>query len=162
MGTSACPGCSAVFEEHEGPVHRYMDSSAACWAAFGEILTREYQDPAYFAVHKYTVDAYAVQHPGRPSPQTIQSVAVHLIRLCLMLECGADNQRASAAIQAATEGNYFWLTPPASMGPVTVKEVFQAAELAVHKRLVRAWAESTWQAWSAHHDQIRSWIPKGY
>lgn len=162
MGVTPCTGCGALLEEREGPVHRYMESSPACWAVFGEVLVREYQDQAYFDVHKFTVDAYAVQHPGRPSPQTIQSVAVHLIRLCLMLEKGLANERANAAIKAAVEREYVWLTPPASMGPVTVVDVHKAVDLAGHKRMVRSWAESAWKAWSGHHDQIKAWLPKGY
>ena len=63
-----------------------MESSPSCWAAYGEVLAREYNDPAFMAAHRLTVDAYAVQHPGRPSPQSIQSVALHLISLCLVLE----------------------------------------------------------------------------
>ena len=85
LSGSACPGCGALFEERAGPTHRYMESSPACWAAYGEVLAREYSDQAFYAVHRMSVDTYAVQHPGQPSPQTIQSVAVHLIRLCLQL-----------------------------------------------------------------------------
>lgn len=139
-----------------------MESSPACWALYGEVLAREYQDQAFFSVHKFTVDAYAVQHPGRPSPQTIQSVAVHLIRLCLMLEKGLANERANDAIKAAAEREYTWLTPPASMGPITVADVHKAGDLDAHKRLVREWAESAWKAWSAHHGQIKAWLPGGY
>ena len=26
-----------------------------------------------------------------------------------------------------------------------------------HVRLVRRWAETTWEAWSSHHAQVREW-----
>ena len=38
------------------------------------------------AAHQLTVDAYAIQHPGKPSAQSIQSVCVHLISLYASLE----------------------------------------------------------------------------
>lgn len=55
-----CMGCGGVFAEIQGPTHRYLESSPGCWAAYGEVLAREYSDPAYFQVHRLTVDAYAV------------------------------------------------------------------------------------------------------
>ena len=162
MVMSACPGCGTVLEECEGPVHRYMESSPACWAVYGLVLTREYSGPSYFSAHKYTVDSYAVQHPGHPSPQTIQSVAVHLIRLCLMLEHGIGNDRGGEAIRAAAKGTYFWLTPPASLGRMTVADLKDASDAAAHGAYAKAWAESAWSAWSAHHDQIRRWLPRDF
>lgn len=162
MAMSKCPGCGGRFDDIQGPTHRYMESSPGCWAAYGEVLAREYQDPEYFAVHKFTVDAYAVQHPGHPSPQTIQSVAGHLIRLCLMLERNLAIERANDAIKATVERQYVWLTPPATMGPVTVADVRKAADPIAHGRQVRTWAECAWNAWSAHRDTIYGWLPAGF
>jgi hypothetical protein len=141
-----------------------MESSPACWAAYGEVLAREYSDPAYFRVHRLSVDAYAVQHPGKTSPQTIQSVAVHLIRLCLLLERGLPMERANAAMLKASEREelYVWLEPPASRGSVTVAEVLEAQGVEAHMAAVRRWAESAWQAWAPHHATVRSWLPAGY
>lgn len=141
-----------------------MESSPACWAVYGELLAREYSDQAYFQVHRLSVDAYAVQHPGRPGPQAIQSVAVHLIRLCLLLERGLPMQRANDAMLKASEREdlYVWLEPPASRGSVTVTNVVLATSVDAHMAAVRRWAESAWQAWSAHHAIIRSWLPAGY
>ncbi|HEY3858328.1 MAG TPA: DUF5946 family protein [Gammaproteobacteria bacterium] len=159
-----CPGCGAEFPEREGPVHRYMESSPACWAAYGEVLAREYSDPTYFQVHRLSVDAYAVQHPGKPSPQTIQSVAVHLIRLCLLLERDLPMERANAAMLIASEQEerYVWLLPPASLGALTVADVKDAVGAEDHMQRVRAWATCAWDAWSPHHLTIKSWLPKGY
>lgn len=162
MGMTHCPGCGSAFEEREGPTHRYIESSPACWATYGEVLAREYSDKAYFVVHEFTADAYAVQHPGQPSPQTIQSVSVHLIRLCLMLEQGLDPKRANDAIKAAVEREYVWLAPPAMPGTITVADVYKANDVEQHLRLVRDWAAAAWGAWSAHHDTIRLWLPDKY
>jgi len=161
---SRCPGCGAEFPDRQGPVHRYMESSPACWAAYGEVLAREYSDQAYFQVHRLSVDAYAVQHPGKPSPQTIQSVAVHLIRLCLLLERDLSMERANAAMLKASEqeAKFVWLTPPASLGAVTVAEVWKTEALEAHMATVRRWAQSAWEAWSPHHGTIKKWLPEGY
>ena len=155
-----CPGCGGCFPAAAGgPVHRYMESSPGCWAVYGEVLAREYGNREYYRMHKFTVDAYAVQHPGRPSPQSIQSVGVHLIRLCLMLEQGADAERATAVMQkaAADKLAFRWLEPPPSRGAITVADVHRAASAGEHATRVREWAESTWNAWSAHHATVRGW-----
>ena len=74
-----CFACGGSFEPVEGPTHKYMLSSSGCWKAYGELLAREYENPMLFgAVHRLTVDAYALQHPGDPSDRRArQSVWVH-------------------------------------------------------------------------------------
>jgi hypothetical protein len=139
-----------------------MDSSPGCWHLYGEILSREYSDRTWWASHRLTVDAYAVQHPGRPSPQSIQSVVVHLISLCLLLERGVTPDYAVRAIRKATEvsAQFEWLPPPSSMGATTVVNVHGARNAHDHAERVFAWATAAWSAWSQHHPAIRSWIPK--
>jgi hypothetical protein len=139
---SRCIGCGVELPAVEGPVHRYLESSPACWAAYGVLLAREYTDPAYRTLHKLSVDSYAVQHAGHPSPQTIQSAVVHLVRLCLVLEDGVPFDAATATMQvvAARKGAYHWLEPPADRGQFTLADVGTAAT-------------------PAEHAQIRTWIP---
>ena len=157
--TTLCPGCGVRLPAVNGPTHRYVESSPGCWAVYGEVLAREYSQPAYYQVHKLTVDAYAVQHPGQPSPQSVQSVALHLIRLCLVLERGFDGPRATAAMQAAAQRKeaFRWLDPPASRGEITVADVHRAASAGDHVARVRAWAEAAWRAWSVHHPVVHGW-----
>ncbi len=139
-----------------------MASSPACWAAFGEVLAREYSDPALLATHRLGVDAYAVQHPGSPSRQSNQSVGVHLIRLCLFLERGLTPQRANDAMLKAgrLKHGFVWLEPPASLGSVTVRDVLQADGAAAHAAMVRRWAQSAWEAWAPHHETVRAWAAR--
>ena len=75
-----CPGCGALAPRSDGPAHRYLGASPGCWAIFGEVLAREYSDQRYWPVHHLTVDAYAIQHPGEPSTQTIQPASLRLAR----------------------------------------------------------------------------------
>jgi hypothetical protein len=159
-----CIGCGALVPDVEGPTFRYPDAaSPGCWAIYGEILAKEYGAYGYPPVHRLTVDAYAVQHPGRPTPQTAQSVTLHLISLCLVLEQGAPTTYATRMMQHVAE-NYKrafpWLDPPPSLGDITVLDVVNAAGYADHARRVRRWAQSTWAAWSVHHDTIRAWITR--
>jgi len=159
MSSVTCPGCGAAFADIDGPTHRYMESSPGCWAAYGEVLAREYGDPAFFEVHRLGVDAYAVQHPGRPSsPQAIHSVGVHLVRLYGFLECGLAADEANDAMLAAArlKHTFVWLDPPTRFA-TTVADVVAAKSLEQHTQAVRVWAASAWQAWSAHHESIRRW-----
>ena len=158
-----CPWCGALFPDTGGATHRYIESSPGCWAAYGEVLAREYADPTLFArVHRRTVDTYAVQHPGQPSPQSIQSVALHLVSLCLVLEHGATPHEARVALQEGThtKARYVWLSPPPSLGAITVADVCLATAPAAHEEAVRRWAGAVWSAWSPHHAAVRAWLPK--
>jgi hypothetical protein len=161
MKTCKCFSCGGEYPNIEGPVHRYMTSSPGCWAIYGELLAREYSNPLYFSVHRLTVDAYAVQHPGSTDRQSIQSVGVHLIRLCLFLEHGLTAENANDAMLEAGKykNTFIWLKPPDSMGKITAADVFKAKSVDEHKAIVKDWAESSWNAWSMHHDTIRLWLP---
>ncbi len=156
-----CPSCGGSYPDIEGPVHPYMSSTPGCWAVYGEVLAREYSDRAYFEVHRLTVDTYAVQHPGGEDRQSIQSVGVHLVRLCLFLEEDLAAEHANAAMLEAGKRKHTFerLEPPASFGTLTAADVAKAGSADEHKRLVRAWAEGTWASWSMHHDQVRAWLP---
>jgi Family of unknown function (DUF5946) len=157
-----CVGCGGLVPAMDGPTHRYMESSPGCWAIFGEVLAREYSDPAYAALHRQTVDAFAVQHPGQPSLQSIRSVGLHLVRLCLVLERGFSDAAAGEAMPIISQGKmeFHWLTPPAAMGPITALDVRKAKTPEDHLHAVAAWARSAWQAWAPHHAQVRSWVPR--
>jgi len=158
---SKCFSCGGKYPDIDGPVHRYMDSSPGCWAVYGDVLAREYSDPSYYEVHRLTVDAYAVQHPGKKDRQSIQSVGVHLVRLCLFLEHGLIAENANAAMLEAGKykHTFTWLEPPSSLGLITAADVAKASTVHEHKAIVRAWAQSVWDAWSIHHDTIKTWLP---
>lgn len=42
-----CDDCGVTLPAVEGPTHAYLGASPACWALYGEVLAREYSDPAY-------------------------------------------------------------------------------------------------------------------
>jgi hypothetical protein len=156
---SACPGCGVVLPAHDGPTHRYLGASAACWALYGRLMAREFTDAAYFAVHQMSTDTYAVQHPGVPERRTIQSVALNLMTLCLVLEKGADPLDAPGLHKRMVARPAFhWLEPPRPNGNMTVADVLRVEDPVEHSRLVAAWARDVWDAWAPHHPTVRNWI----
>jgi Family of unknown function (DUF5946) len=155
-----CCGCGADFADNTGPTHAYMLSSAGCWEAYGRVLAREYESLAHARLHRLTVDAYAVQHPGVDGPQARNSVGIHLSRLCLMFDRGWSVERANDAMLAITakKRRYPWLTPPSNRGSVTVEDVLAAENPSEHLCAVEQWAKSAWQAWAEHHAIVRGWV----
>ena len=163
-GAIICNGCGGQFPETNGPTHAYLESTPGCWACYGEVLAREYSDPRYRSAHRLTVDTYAVQHPGQPSPQSIRSVALHLISLCAIFENGADLSAADKIIQQAAKNKdrFEWLPPPPSRGTLTIADVHLARDAQAHVQSVHEWASSAWTAWAAHHPRIRKWLSQSW
>lgn len=153
-----CVGCSALVEKLVGPVHRYMTAAPGCWARYGEFLGSVAGNPLLQAARQYGVDAYAVQHPGSPNPQAIQSVAVHLMSLYAYLVGGHLVSAAPQLLQrvSGAKGVYHWLAPPSFEGARTVMDLPSPASPSFTEA-TRTWAESVWQAWSAHHAQVAAW-----
>lgn len=159
---TACPGCGVELPVRDGPTHRYLESTPACWGVFGEVLAREFNDPRYWPPHPLTVDTYAAQHPGVESSQTRHSAAFHLMGLCLVVERGMDLRVAGRLRQRAEKlhRELSWLNPPERLGPFTVVDVLAARTPDEHARLVGAWAAAVWSAWGAHHEIVRTWTDR--
>lgn len=152
--SSACPGCKVVLPVFAGPTHAYLGASPACWDLYSRVLAREYGDPRYRAAHRLTVDSYAAQHPGEAE---LQSVNVHLVALHLQLNRNLAPSFVTRLLRLITgrmKGELTWLSPPASLGEVTVADVAQAADPQEHATQVTRWAHSVWQAWQPHHAVI--------
>jgi len=154
-----CCGCGVDFGDQDGPTHAYMLSSPGCWATYGQVLAREYQDPAYFAIHRLTVDTYAAHHPGIEKPQARNSVGFHLSRLCLFVEFGWTLKEIDAVTDeiSAKSRAYPWLTPPTTRAAVSVRDVQAATTPEEHRESVRQWARAVWDNWGVHHAAVRAW-----
>jgi hypothetical protein len=155
--TERCVGCGATVPRITGPIHRYMISAPGCWALHGELSARLLGDPGAGRFRQLCVDAYAVQHPGTPSPQAIQSVAGHLISLYAQLELGLATEAAPGLLQRVTreKGQYHWLTPPSLANVRTI--VYVLAELDRLPEAAHEWAADAWRAWAHAHEQVRAW-----
>lgn len=136
-----------------------MTSSPGCWQRYGELLAVQYADPARMAFHQVVVDCYAVQHPDGGDPRAVQSVAIHLMTLCLFLERGVDPSLGNRLHRPMVERPVFHhLEPPASRGSLTVLDVPVDADAAAARSAAFAWARDVWTAWSAHHAAVRHWL----
>lgn len=156
---STCPGCGLVRASAATITHGYIGASPACWELYGEVLVREYGAYAAHANHRVGVDAYAAQHPGVPGPQSTQSVAMHLMRLCLVFERGMRPAAGRVAAQLlARPAGVAWLAPPQDRGAITVAHVAAAQDVAEHERRVGEWGRSVWDAWAVHHATVRRWL----
>ena len=152
-----CPGCGALVRGIAGTPHRYIGAAAGCWEIYESVLAKEYGEYRYpQPTHRLTVDAYAVQHPGEPSPQATQSVHVHLVGLHLVLERGVEGAAVTRALRAVVRrsAGLAWLVPPDPNGRMTVLDVARALDLEEHARLVRDWATDVWEAWAAYHAAV--------
>lgn len=154
-----CPGCGATVPSVPGgPVHRSIGASPGCWALYTALLASEFG--AFDArVHQLSVDSFAAQHPGTPSPQAIQSVCTHLVALCLSLEHDLCVEDLRPLMGDLSKGLWFaprWLEPPAEY-TMTIVDLLDADSAHGYGDRVWAWSEATWAAWSAHQAQVRTW-----
>ena len=154
-----CPGCGAEVPEVEElrSDHLYVGAAPGCWAAYTELTGRQLADPDLAEPRMLGVDVYMAQHPGVPGRQSSQSVWVHLVGLCVVLEHGYDvlmSARAKARV-AAPNARFDWLEPPSSLGPATVLDILATSTAEEHAAAVRSWAEAVWEAWRPQHERIR-------
>jgi Family of unknown function (DUF5946) len=151
-----CYGCGALVDDIEGQPHEYIGATQGCWNVYGQILAKEYGEYSYPELtHRLTVDTYAIQHPGRPSRKSIQSVNIHLISLCLIFKKGFDGRTATQKMSEvlANEPNFKWLEPPVPNGQLTVIDIVIAKEKAEHERKVNEWAKDVWGHWYLRHQE---------
>jgi Family of unknown function (DUF5946) len=155
-----CKGCGGAFKPIDGTTHAYMLSSPACYAAFCDLLAAEYSTPELMAVHRLTVDTYAVQHPGSDTDRrAVQSVGLHLARLMLQLTRPQPPAETNAVMLnfSKHKATLKSLDPPARFS-ITVADVAPFAGTAGHGENVREWAAATWRDWSSAHDYITQWV----
>jgi uncharacterized protein DUF5946 len=148
-----CIGCGALVPDIDGPTHRYIGASPGCWATYTELGAGGLRATELSTM---AVDAYAVQHPGVPGPQSTPSVWVHLITLHLVLEGGWPMSQAIRLRAAAADAfdAWPWLEPPTSMGTVTVVDV--ARDAAIDANVADRWVRGAWDAWRGHYPAVRS------
>lgn len=157
-----CIGCGALLDDIDGPTHKYMSSSPACFAEFTKILAFEYSEPDLLQTHRLSVDTYAIQHPGSGKQRKeIQSVGLHLARLMLQLDRPRTPSETNDVMLGLGEhkASLVFLRPPEKFS-MTVGDVTDYAGTPQHSERVTEWASSTWADWSAHHDYIRHWVEK--
>ena len=175
-----CQGCGALFPPHEGPTHRYIGASAACWALLNSVvLTQDPEisqrllsdsrvpephaqvpsrdDAAFDAVFG---DAYGVQHHGGDSPQAIQSVALHLLNVHGIVS--GKTTRPQWAINRALrqKGVFHRLQPPPLGRALTIRHLFPGG--GVLAPITRTeYVLSVYEAWmSLHRHTVEQWYDR--
>ena len=153
-------------EQMSSPVEVCEDCGAAvaqgkagCLKLFEEILAREFSDYRYGRIHRLTVDAYSLQHPGEYM-RSGKSFAAHLTGACAALEC-EDASGVNQKVQKWLSTNPKIDKPdrlPTRRGTINITYVHGASDADEHTRRVREWAQDVWQAWSEHHSLARRLI----
>ena len=90
--TSVCRGCGLVLPIYAGPTHAFMGASPACWRLYGQASTLSWGHRDGLPLLRLVVNAYGAQHPGVEQVRALQSVAVHLMGLCTILERGVHTE----------------------------------------------------------------------
>ena len=162
-------------------MHPYIGASPSCWALQSALLIGETEDTdlsrhvprspelspgvakALSSIGTgVMVDAYAAQHPGVPSPQAIQSVAVHVLTLHGVIERGVASENAMWVRRRPLrwKGIFWWLEPPDLRRTVTVADVAIASP--THRSSMAAtFSGSVYDAWAAaYRDVISEWYDR--
>src|SRR3954463_15195371 len=119
LDLSTCPGCGLVLPPHSGPTHAYVGASPACWALYGERPTSFRMTTVGDTIRRLALDTYALQHPGRPGMRSVQSVAIHAMGLCVLLERGTEERRIKHVLGRRPSRKapaFHWLEPPRPNG----------------------------------------------
>lgn len=153
-----CEPCGGKYPVSDGPVHAYVLATPGCWAAFGAVQADEMTRYGYPPAHQLVVDAYMASHPGNyDDRRSRQSVVVHLVSICGLLERSWDVQRSREAMRRhVRKGDEFPAHERGPAGKLTVTHMTNTADVDEYAKRAHEWAEDVWQSWHTHHDYIRS------
>ena len=162
MTLVVCGPCGAEVEDTTMPAHAYVPAVAGCWAVFGAVQADEMFRFQYPPAHSIVVDAYMASHPGDGTDRReAQSLVVHLVGLCGLLERGWDSARTRAALRTVVSRKDAmpvlkpWPTPSA----VNIHSMVDSKDVAEYEDRARVWAAHVWKAWAAEHHTIRALLP---
>lgn len=156
-----CPGCALRHPPLGLEPVAGLDATGECAREFGRVSAPFYADPALVPQRQYVVDAYACQHPSTVSRRAVQTTALCLMTLDLVLEVGVDvalGSRLHREMMRTRPALFVPLRRPDLSAATTYRHVAEAGAIPqARTAAARAWAASVWAAWSEHHDQVRSW-----
>ena len=159
--STTCPGCGLALPAHSGPTHAYVGASPACWQLYVRLSADPYSRRDGTRLRRLVVDTYAAQHPGVKRRRAMQSVAVHLMGLCVLLERDGETRRLSPVLgrmPARKTMDLHWLAPPDLTRCRTAADVLAAGPGEPYAAAAEAWATSVWEAWAPHHATVRAWL----
>ena len=111
----------------------------------------------YTPAHQLRLDSYMAQHPGDGSDRRDrQSVLVHLVSLCALLESKRRPERADY-IRALVVDHFPdppHLTRSSGPGELTVLYLLDAGDRSDYEKRARAWGQAVWESWAEQHSLI--------
>lgn len=161
-----CPDCRALLPPLDGPTHRYLGASSACWTLYANLHNGGEPPLAPSPYNNLLVDAYAAQHPGvAPSDQAIQSVAVHTLTLYGVFVRGVTLDRVLwlrlrplREQKSSKRGRFHWLAPPSFAGSLTIADIVALPTPTARSQKVKEYVEQVWSLWEyAHQTTIADW-----
>ena len=158
QGLTTCPGCGLRLPAEQGPTHRYMTASPACWRSFSELLATLYSTSDRLVFRQLVVDAYAAQHPGEGRREQVQSVGIHLMTLCLFLEHGVDPSRGSDLHQRMIRRPNFHRIEPTGPSHLNVRHLPLDGSAKDTQKRSYEWAQAVWDLYADDHGTVRAWL----
>ena len=177
---SPCPGCGARYPPFDGPTHRYVGASAACWAVWNYSVVSSAPDfeglisgsripdlvaaiPASTNASSFDSvfgDAFAVQHHGEDSPQAIQSVAGHLLNIHGIISGQTTRPGWALARALRIKGVFHKLQPPPLGSALTIRHLFPGGGVVTPITRTQ-FALSVYEAWmSLHRSTVEQWYER--
>ena len=156
---SACPRCGAMTPDIDGPTHPYMVSSPGCWRAFAALQSDELTRFGYPPVHGLAVDAYAATHGGDASQRRDrQSVCLHLMAICLLLETDRGPAARMTLLREMTATKVDWptLRRPPGTPSLNLQHAAAAVDVEDYSTRVDQWARAVWDFWTPEHPRVRA------
>ena len=174
-----CQGCGALFPPYDGPTHRYIGASAACWALFNGSEVLRSPEPTGLlpqspipetavvipprndaSLDSLFGDAYGVQHHGDESPQSIQSVALHLLNVHGIIAGRTTRPGWALGRALRKKGVFHKLTPPALGSALTIRHLFPGGGVAIPLTRTQ-YVLSVYEAWmSLHRSTVEGWYER--
>lgn len=165
--TEQCPDCKAILPKlaYEGHTHPYIGASPSCWLLFSNLANGGSPPVASGLLNGLLVDAYAAQHHGVPSPQAIQSVAVHLLVLYGVLEAKVPpksaqwvRERSVRPLSIPRHSRFCWLTPPDFTTCLKIVDIVEAPTPEARTKLVEQYIAQVWALWRKDHVRtVENW-----
>jgi hypothetical protein len=155
----ACPQCGARTPDIDGPTHPYMVSSPGCWRAFAELQADELTRFGYPPAHGRAVDAYSATHGGDGSQRRDrQSVCLHLMAICLLLEAdpGPDARIRFLRERTATKVDWPTLRRPPGIPSLNLQHAAAAVGVEDYSTRVDQWAHAVWDFWTPEHSHVQA------
>jgi hypothetical protein len=168
-----------LFPAYDGPTHKYLGASAACWALFNwhvalqipeatELLPNSRIPEPPVAVPSMNGasldgvfgDAYGVQHHGEESPQAIQSVAAHLLNVHGIITGRTTRPGWALGRAIRQKGVFHKLTPPPLGSALTIRHLFPGGGVDVPVTRTQ-YVLSVYEAWmSVHRATVEQWYER--